>query len=324
MNERKKLAGTHGIEPRPPGLESGALPTELHALGWKWCVWMDSNHRACEGPGLQPDAIGLSATHPVKRNKTLAETVGLEPTHPLLGLRFSRPLPLVLSRLRSPWTGSVRRVRTSNARLFRLALYQLSYHGLDWRPVRDSNPRLPTRQVGTLATELTEHVWWRRQGSNLRPAACKAAALPKLSYTPRDGSGDGFRCRPIVAADLRLSSFRSAEAWCWWVAPAATSRTRDLPLTRRLLCLLSYAGLALTKTSRISLRVCSSASAVFRCKALSLGGAGVPAPPIAAVPALRGTRVRPLGWNTPAMRCPWLVGRTRTEPSCAGVFAANC
>lgn len=27
-----------------------------------------------------------------------------------------------------------------------------------WRPVRDSNPRLPTRQVGTLTTELTRQM----------------------------------------------------------------------------------------------------------------------------------------------------------------------
>ena len=34
----------------------------------------------------------------------------------------------------------------------------MSYVGneLIWRPVRDSNPRRPARQAGTLATELTE------------------------------------------------------------------------------------------------------------------------------------------------------------------------
>ena len=54
--------------------------------------------------------------------------------------------------------GAVGRIRTSYARLFRPALYPLSYRGKkSWRPVRESNPRLPARQAGTLATELTEH-----------------------------------------------------------------------------------------------------------------------------------------------------------------------
>ncbi len=41
-------------------------------------------------------------------------------------------------------------------RAFNAPLYLLSYLGKPiWRPVRDSNPRLPTRQAGTLTTELT-------------------------------------------------------------------------------------------------------------------------------------------------------------------------
>ena len=47
--------------------------------------------------------------------------------------------------------------RSPDARAFNAPLYLLSYLGkLIWRPVRDSNPRLPTRQAGTLATELTK------------------------------------------------------------------------------------------------------------------------------------------------------------------------
>ena len=33
-----------------------------------------------------------------------------------------------------------------------------------------------------------EALWWAKQGSNLRPAACKAEALP-LSYSPSGGRG---------------------------------------------------------------------------------------------------------------------------------------
>ena len=53
-----------------------------------------------------------------------------------------------------------------------------------WRPVGESNPWLPARQAGTLASELTEHGF----------------------------SGDGFRRRPIVAADFRPRGARSPRA----------------------------------------------------------------------------------------------------------------
>ena len=73
-------------------------------------------------------------------------------------------------------SGAERGNRTPDARAFNAPLYLLSYLGkLSWRLVRDSNPRLPTRQAGTLATELTRQ--------------CKP-------------SGHGFRRRPIVAADF--------------------------------------------------------------------------------------------------------------------------
>jgi hypothetical protein len=48
--------------------------------------------------------------------------------------------------------------RSPDARAFNAPLYRLSYLGkLPWRLVRESNPRLPARQAGTLATELTRH-----------------------------------------------------------------------------------------------------------------------------------------------------------------------
>jgi hypothetical protein len=58
------------------------------------------------------------------------ETVGLEPTHPLPGPRFSRPLPLVPSRLRSPFRWCRRRASNPRSRCFKPVLYRLSYRGV--------------------------------------------------------------------------------------------------------------------------------------------------------------------------------------------------
>jgi hypothetical protein len=138
-------------------------------------------------------------------------------------------------------SGAERGLRSPDARAFNAPLYLLSYLGkLIWRLVRESNPRLPARQAGTLATELTKQI----------------------------PSGHGFRRRPIVAADFHPRSVSSTKVPCSGVAcgirtrvstlkgwcpgpsrrtrlvlvPSATFRTRGLPLTRRLLCLLSYGG----------------------------------------------------------------------------------
>ena len=54
-------------------------------------------------------------------------------------------------------SGAERVLRCPDARAFNAPLYLLSYLGkLIWRLVRESNPRLPARQAGTLATELTK------------------------------------------------------------------------------------------------------------------------------------------------------------------------
>ena len=59
-------------------------------------------------------------------------------------------------------SGAERGLRSPDARAFNGPLYLLSYLGkLFWRSVRDSNPRLPARQAGTLAAELTRQRWWR-------------------------------------------------------------------------------------------------------------------------------------------------------------------
>src|SRR5262249_54159582 len=112
-----------------------------------------------------------------------------------------------------------------------------------WRLVRESNPRLPARQAGTLAAELTRR-WWRWQGSNLRPAACKAAALPGTELHPHViPSGDGFRRRPIVAADFRHRSVSSTVAFL--AGCASPTRTGALWLMRPADCHLSHRAMDL-------------------------------------------------------------------------------
>jgi hypothetical protein len=185
--------------------------------------------------------------------------------------------------------------RTPDARAFNAPLYLLSYLGkLIWRLVRESSPRLPARQAGTLATELTR----------------------------QHPSGHGFRRRPIVAADFHPRSVSSTKVPCAGVAcgirtrvstlkgwrprtsrrtrlvrwcprrrllaalglrPVAaqrpdrlrrSERTRGLPLTRRLLCPLSYEGCV------VPLRLCPNASipsdVVSRCTWLRPWAAHIP------------------------------------------------
>jgi hypothetical protein len=71
-------------------------------------------------------------------------------------------------------SGAERGLRSHDARAFNAPLYLLSYLGnLVWRLVRESNPRLPARQAGTLATELTKQTLHPVTGSgaaqSLRP-----------------------------------------------------------------------------------------------------------------------------------------------------------
>jgi hypothetical protein len=113
---------------------------------------------------------------------------------------------------------------------------------------------------------------------------------------PVTGSGAAQSCGRFPP-----SSKREPDEGFRFLVPTATPRTRDLPLTRRLLFLLSYAGM-------ISLRLCSSASAVPRLKRSRCTRAGVPAAHIQAVPALPGTHARPLCRSTPAMRLERIPG----------------
>lgn len=61
-----------------------------------------------------------------------------------------------------------------------------------WRGT-ESNRRHMDFQSTALPTELPRHFfWWKRQGSNLWPLACKASALP-LSYASTPGALKGIR-----------------------------------------------------------------------------------------------------------------------------------
>ncbi len=99
-------------------------------------------------------------------------------------------------------SGAERGLRSPDARAFNAPLYPLSYLGkLIWRLVRESNPRLPARQAGTLATELTRHAGG---GERVRTRNLPLARrlLSQLSYTPNEvhpvtGSGAAQSLRPI-------------------------------------------------------------------------------------------------------------------------------
>lgn len=102
-------------------------------------------------------------------------------------------------------SGAERGLRSPDARAFNAPLYPLSYLGnLIWRLVRESNPRLPARQAGTLATELTKRCGI---GGGDRSRTCSLPLARRLlyqvlSYTPKvihpvTGSGAAQSLRPF-------------------------------------------------------------------------------------------------------------------------------
>ena len=134
-----------------------------------------------------------------------------------------------------------------------------------WRPVRGSNPRLPARQAGTLATELTEHKrsgvvwgvrcpvgelktrcpgpsrrtrqsneWSRLKVSNLRPHAPKARALPTELNR-------GENWRSVLDSNQRIAAERSrfSKPLPWATRPTLQKKTGAPGETRtpRNLCL---------------------------------------------------------------------------------------
>lgn len=86
-------------------------------------------------------------------------------------------------------SGAERGLRSPDARAFNAPLYLLSYLGnLIWRLVRESNPRLPARQAGTLATELTKRCCIGG-GDRVRTCSLPLARrllYQELSYTPTE------------------------------------------------------------------------------------------------------------------------------------------
>ena len=85
-------------------------------------------------------------------------------------------------------SGAERGLRSPDARAFNAPLYLLSYLGkLIWRLVRESNPRLPARQAGTLATELTKQTFHPVTGSG-------AAQSSRPISTPKRELDEGSLC----------------------------------------------------------------------------------------------------------------------------------
>ena len=81
--------------------------------------------------------------------------------------------------------------------------------------------------------------WWRRTGSNRRPTACKAVALPTELHPPNE-SGAGNRDRTcdarIFGPPLYLLSYPGKK-----IGAGNEDRTRGLDLGKVALYLLSYA-----------------------------------------------------------------------------------
>ena len=84
---------------------------------------------------------------------------------------------------------------------------------VNWRRRRGSNPRPPAWQAGILTSWTTAPLWWKLQGSNLWPSACKADALPaELSFHAVVFTGalsqaqrDYKRTFPVCQQDIRIS-----------------------------------------------------------------------------------------------------------------------
>ena len=160
-------------------------------------------------------------------------------------------------------SGAERGLRSPDARAFNAPLYRLSYLGKPtWRLVRESNPRLPARQAGTLATELTKQIpsghGFRRRpivAADFHPRSVSSTKVPYSGVACGIARAVALGLRPALrrvqrAARVERTRVSTLKGWCpepsrrtrHVLVPSATFRTRGLPLTRRLLCLLSYEG----------------------------------------------------------------------------------
>jgi hypothetical protein len=145
-----------------------------------------SNHRTLPYEG---SALPLSYTTDLVPKETFRT----------LDLPLTRRLLCLLSYMGYGWYR--RKILKSRPRAYRARALPLSYFDeMTWGDWWESNPRIPRSQRGTFTTWLQSPLnWWRRSGSNRRPAACKAAALP-------------LSCIPNLVSSNGASSSRST--WC--------------------------------------------------------------------------------------------------------------
>ena len=164
----------------PSALEAAALPVELARCGG---CGMDSNQRVLAGDCFtggrnRPRChapFDWRLVHDLNVRPPASQTGALDPAE------LTRHLP-----------GAERGLRSPAARAFNAPLYRLSYLGKLWRLVRESNPRLPTRQAGTLAAELTRRDGGERVRTFSLPLAgcCSAVcwAAPSIWRRVRDSN----------------------------------------------------------------------------------------------------------------------------------------
>jgi hypothetical protein len=95
---------------------------------------------------------------------------------------------------------------------------------------------------------LHKNLWWRMTGSNRRPSACKADALPAeliLQYVffvaaKEDGDPYGIRTRVTAVKGRCLNRLTNGPVYLQKIKASNRARTGDLFLTMEALYLLSY------------------------------------------------------------------------------------
>ena len=110
-----------------------------------------------------------------------------------------------------------------------------------WCRREDLNPQPTDYKSVALPIELHRQIWWRMTGSNRRPSACKADALPAeliLHY----GDPYGIRTRVTAVKGRCLNRLTKGPSILVVYIKRASNRARtgDLFLTMEVLYLLSY------------------------------------------------------------------------------------
>ena len=164
----------------PSALEAAALPVELARCGGCGRIRtnVSSRETALQAARNRPRChapFDWRLVHDSNVRPPASQTGALDPAE------LTRHLP-----------GAERGLRSPAARAFNAPLNRLSYLGKLWRPVRESNPRLPTRQAGTLAAELTRRGGGERVRTFSLPLAgcCSAVcwAAPSIWRRVRDSN----------------------------------------------------------------------------------------------------------------------------------------